>query len=61
MLGVRLAGPFLLRSVDPPLSAIAGRLVDGVERLGKRIVVGLADQRGGGGAGDGGLGGSGGV
>ena len=35
---VRLASPFLLRSVEPPLSATAGRKVLGLERLGKRIV-----------------------
>ena len=38
---VRLASPFLLRSVDPPLSAAEGRRVVGVRRLGKRIVVEL--------------------
>jgi formamidopyrimidine-DNA glycosylase len=37
--GVRLASPFLLRSVEPPLSAIEGRTVLRTERLGKRIVV----------------------
>ena len=37
--GVDVASPFVLRSVDPPLSAFAGRLVTGVERLGKRIVI----------------------
>jgi formamidopyrimidine-DNA glycosylase len=31
--------PFLLRSVTPPLSALEGRAVQGVERLGKRIVL----------------------
>jgi formamidopyrimidine-DNA glycosylase len=36
---VRLASPFLLRSVDPPLSAIEGRRVVGLRRLGKRVVV----------------------
>jgi formamidopyrimidine-DNA glycosylase len=36
---VRLAAPFLLRSVEPPLSAVEGRTVIGVERLGKRIVL----------------------
>jgi formamidopyrimidine-DNA glycosylase len=36
---VRLASPFLLRSVDPPLSAIEGRRVIGLRRLGKRVVV----------------------
>jgi len=37
--GVRLANPFLLRSVDPPLSAVEGRQVVGLRRLGKRVVV----------------------
>ena len=36
---VRLASPFLLRSVDPPLTAIEGRRVVGLRRLGKRVVV----------------------
>ena len=36
---VRLATPFLLRSVDPPLAEVEGRTVRGVERLGKRIVI----------------------
>ena len=36
---VRLASPFLLRTVDPPLSAIEGRRVVGLRRLGKRVVV----------------------
>src|SRR5262245_2078563 len=35
---VRVTGPSLLRSVDPPLSAAEGRRVLGVRRLGKRIV-----------------------
>jgi formamidopyrimidine-DNA glycosylase len=38
---VRLSSPFLLRSVDPPLSASEGRTVVALRRLGKRIVVGL--------------------
>jgi formamidopyrimidine-DNA glycosylase len=38
---VRLAAPFLLRSVDPPLSAAEGREVVSLGRLGKRIVIGL--------------------
>src|SRR3989449_10125926 len=38
---VRPANPFLLRSVDPPLSASTGRRVSGLRRLGKRIVIGL--------------------
>src|SRR5262249_21708380 len=38
---VRLASPFLLRSVDPPLRALEGRSVAGVRRIGKRIVIAL--------------------
>ncbi len=38
---VRLASPFLLRTVQPPLAAAAGRRVVGLRRLGKRIVIGL--------------------
>ena len=41
LLGVRLASPFLLRSVEPPLAAVAGRPVRAVWRLGKRIVLAL--------------------
>lgn len=36
--------PFVLRSVSPPISAIEGRRVAGVRRLGKRIVFDLGDQ-----------------
>ena len=39
----RIAKPFLLRSVDPPMTAAAGRLVTGVRRMGKRIVLQLED------------------
>jgi formamidopyrimidine-DNA glycosylase len=38
---VRLANPFVLRSVEPPLDAIADREVSGLRRLGKRIVIGF--------------------
>jgi formamidopyrimidine-DNA glycosylase len=41
LLGVRLASPFVLRSVAPPIGAAAGRTVSGVRRLGKRIVIAL--------------------
>lgn len=37
--GVRLATPFLLRSVAPPLSALEGKTIVRVLRLGKRIVM----------------------
>jgi formamidopyrimidine-DNA glycosylase len=36
---VRLASPFLLRSVDPPLTVIEGRTIVDLRRLGKRIVM----------------------
>jgi formamidopyrimidine-DNA glycosylase len=36
---VRLASPFLLRSFDPPLRAVAERAVQDLRRLGKRIVM----------------------
>ena len=39
----RIAKPFLLRSVDPPISAANGKRVLNVRRLGKRIVLGLED------------------
>lgn len=35
---VRLASPFLLRSVEPPLDALVGRPVQALHRIGKRIV-----------------------
>ena len=40
---VRVASPFILRSVDPPLGATAGKRVASIARLGKRIVIGLED------------------
>jgi formamidopyrimidine-DNA glycosylase len=36
---LRIANPFLLRTPDPPVSAIEGRRVTGLRRLGKRIVM----------------------
>jgi len=41
---VRVFGPALLRSVEPPLAALAGRRVRGVRRLGKRVVLALEDE-----------------
>jgi formamidopyrimidine-DNA glycosylase len=41
---VRLASVFLLRSVDPPLSAVEGRTVRGLRRIGKRIAIGVGDE-----------------
>ncbi len=38
---LRLASPFFLRSVDPPIREAEGKRVVALSRLGKRIVVGL--------------------
>lgn len=38
---IRLLRPFVLRSVEPPLHGAEGRTVRTVERLGKRVVIGL--------------------
>ena len=38
---VRLLNPFVLRSVTPAISAADGRKVEGVRRLGKRVVIAL--------------------
>jgi formamidopyrimidine-DNA glycosylase len=40
---LRLLDPFLLRTVAPPPAEVSGRLVVTLERLGKRIVLGLQD------------------
>jgi formamidopyrimidine-DNA glycosylase len=37
--GVRIASPFVLRSVDPPPSALVGKKVRSIRRLGKQIVL----------------------
>ena len=36
--GVRLVSAFLLRSIDPPLASVEGRVVTDLHRLGKRVV-----------------------
>jgi len=38
---IRLASPFLLRTVQPPLASAEGRTVEEVRRIGKRIAFGL--------------------
>lgn len=40
---VRLASPFLLRTIDPPLRAVEGKKVSEIRRVGKRIAIGLDD------------------
>ncbi len=39
--GLRIANPFVLRSVEPPVKSAAGRRVVRLRRLGKRIAIGL--------------------
>ena len=38
---VRITSPFLLRTVDPPLSSVDGRTVQSIRRIGKRIAIGV--------------------
>ena len=40
---IRLASPFVLRSVTPPIETAEGQTVTSVRRLGKRIVIALTD------------------
>jgi formamidopyrimidine-DNA glycosylase len=39
LLKLRIASPFVLRSVDPSPAALSGRVVTGTSRIGKRIVI----------------------
>jgi formamidopyrimidine-DNA glycosylase len=39
---VRLASVFLLRTADPPLASVEGKIVREVRRVGKRIAIGLS-------------------
>ena len=38
---IRLASPFLLRTVEPPLNSVGGRVVRELRRIGKRIAIGV--------------------
>jgi formamidopyrimidine-DNA glycosylase len=40
---VRLQSVFVLRTADPPLSAVEGKTVSELRRIGKRIAIGLSD------------------
>jgi formamidopyrimidine-DNA glycosylase len=40
---IRLASAFLLRTAQPPLSSVDGRVVRELRRIGKRIIFGLED------------------
>ena len=41
---VLLLSPFVLRSVDPPIAMVEGRIVRRLTRVGKRIVLGFDDE-----------------
>lgn len=41
---IRIASPFVLRTVEPPIDAAAGRRVEAIRRLGKRIVLALSGE-----------------
>jgi formamidopyrimidine-DNA glycosylase len=41
---VRLFSPFVLRTVDPPVEALVGQKLAGVERLGKRLILDFGAQ-----------------
>jgi formamidopyrimidine-DNA glycosylase len=43
LVGIRLGSPWVLRTVDPPVAAVAGKKVVGYRRLGKRLVLALQD------------------
>jgi formamidopyrimidine-DNA glycosylase len=38
---IRLASPFLLRTAQPPVSSVEGRIVRELRRIGKRIAIGV--------------------
>ena len=38
---VRIGGPFLLRTADPPIESVEGHRVRELRRIGKRIAIGL--------------------
>src|SRR4051812_25369565 len=40
---IRIASPFLLRTVDPPANAFEGHTVRAIRRIGKRIAIGVDD------------------
>ena len=43
--GIRIASPFVLRTVSPSAKELAGATVETIERLGKRIVIGVSGDR----------------
>src|ERR1700756_3442817 len=43
---LRIASPFLLRSVEPPVASAIGKTVVELRRVGKRICIGLGEGAG---------------
>ncbi len=41
---IRLVSSFLLRTASPPLEAATGKIVRNLQRLGKRIAIGLDEE-----------------
>ena len=41
LLQIRIANPFLLRTISPPAATASNQLVTGLDRIGKRIAIGL--------------------
>ena len=41
LIRVRLASPFLLRTAQPPIKSVEGRVVRELRRVGKRIAIGV--------------------
>jgi formamidopyrimidine-DNA glycosylase len=42
--GLRIPSPFVVRTFDPPVTALLGHVVRGVARLGKRLVLRFDDE-----------------
>ncbi len=42
---IRFAGPFFLRTAEPPIKSIHGARIRGFERMGKRIVFGFEEEQ----------------
>ena len=40
---VRITSPFVLRTAQPPIAEVQGRVVRELRRIGKRIAIGLKD------------------
>lgn len=45
LVALRIANPFVLRSVEPTPAALAGARIESIERLGKQVVIGFEGER----------------